>query len=136
MSAADSWMPLYIGRYLGDTMHLKGPEHGAYLLLIMHYWSSGPLEDDDETLAAIARTELAEWRRRIGRVVRGGRAGERRDCQKCTWENSLPARCTSGQFKSPDPPIPQRAVSRPVSSVLPEAGALLLPPRSRICLRS
>lgn len=70
MSAADSWMPLHIGRYLSDTMHLTGPEHGAYMLLLMHYWGHGPLPDDDVLLSRIARTGVGIWRKRIGPVVR------------------------------------------------------------------
>jgi uncharacterized protein YdaU (DUF1376 family) len=69
MSRPDGWMPLWIGDYLADTMHLSGPEHGAYLLLLMHSWRSGPLPDDDRLLAAIARTDRAAWKE-IGPTVR------------------------------------------------------------------
>ena len=70
MSAeTDTWMPLYIGDYTADTMHLTGPEHGAYLLLIMHYWRSGPLPDNDRALAATARTDREAWIE-IGPIVR------------------------------------------------------------------
>jgi uncharacterized protein YdaU (DUF1376 family) len=70
MSNGDHWMPLYIGDYLADTMELNGPEHGAYLLLLMHYWRNGPLVDDDAKLASIAKTDLRLWRKSIGPTVR------------------------------------------------------------------
>jgi len=57
----DTYMPLVIGDYLKDTMHLTAQEHGAYLLAIMHYWTTGPLPDDDRKLAAICRIDRAEW---------------------------------------------------------------------------
>lgn len=70
MSNTDVWMPLRIGKYLGDTMHLNGAQHGAYLLLIMHYWINGPLDDDDAILCAIARTERKIWDKEVGPAVR------------------------------------------------------------------
>jgi len=60
----DTWMPLYWGDYLRDTMHLRAEAHGAYLLLICHYWMSGkPLPDDDDHLSAVARVDEEAWRR-------------------------------------------------------------------------
>src|SRR5579884_303263 len=56
-------MSLHIGDYLKDTTHLDAPLHGAYLLLIMHYWAKGGLPDDDAQLAMIARMSLPAWRR-------------------------------------------------------------------------
>jgi uncharacterized protein YdaU (DUF1376 family) len=56
-------MPLHIGDYRRDTGHLRAASHGAYLLLLMHYWSTGDLPDDDDQLSAIACMSRAEWRR-------------------------------------------------------------------------
>lgn len=51
----DTWMPVYWGDYARDTGHLGALEHGAYLMLIKHYWCTGrPLPDDDNVLWRIA----------------------------------------------------------------------------------
>ena len=57
------WMPLYVADYLRDTRRLTAAEHGAYLLLIMEYWTSGTLPDDDRQLARIACMSAGEWKR-------------------------------------------------------------------------
>lgn len=58
----DSFMPMFWGDYLKDTGHLTPAEHGAYLLLIAHYWTTGkPLPGSDDQLRRIARMDAAEW---------------------------------------------------------------------------
>lgn len=54
-------MPLYVGDYLGDTGHLTTTQHGAYLLLMMHYWRKGELPDDDKQLSKITKLPLKTW---------------------------------------------------------------------------
>lgn len=58
---APAWMPFYVADYLADTGHLSTLEHGAYLLLIMHYWQNGQLPQDEAKLARIARMPLPDW---------------------------------------------------------------------------
>lgn len=55
-------MSLHIGDYRKDTGHLRAAGHGAYLLLMMHYWQSGGLPDDDERLARITGfLRIEDW---------------------------------------------------------------------------
>ncbi|HVU07828.1 MAG TPA: DUF1376 domain-containing protein [Verrucomicrobiae bacterium] len=58
----DVYMPLYIGDYLKDTMHLTPEQHGIYDLLLMNYWIRGEaLPDDDEYLARVTKSSLTAW---------------------------------------------------------------------------
>lgn len=61
--AFNSSMPMFWGDYLRDTGHLSPAEHGAYLMLIAHQWTTAkPLPDDDDLLRRIARMTAREWR--------------------------------------------------------------------------
>jgi uncharacterized protein YdaU (DUF1376 family) len=56
-----AWMPLHIDDYLADTGHLTGAEHGAYMLMIMHYWQNGALPENERLIARIARMDATQW---------------------------------------------------------------------------
>lgn len=56
------WMPLYVADYLKDTRHLTTMQHGAYLLLIMEYWTKGKLPEQDRQLARVTCMSTAEWK--------------------------------------------------------------------------
>jgi uncharacterized protein YdaU (DUF1376 family) len=63
MTTRPIWMPLYVRDYLADTRHLKTIQHGAYLLLIMEYWTKGRLPEDETTLRAITSLDRRQWHR-------------------------------------------------------------------------
>jgi uncharacterized protein YdaU (DUF1376 family) len=62
MSSKRPWMPLYIDDYLAGTSHLEAHEHGAYLLLMMRYWSKGSLPDDEELIRRVSRLSVKQWK--------------------------------------------------------------------------
>jgi uncharacterized protein YdaU (DUF1376 family) len=69
-SRPNTWMPMFWGDYLRDTGHLSTAEHGAYMLLIGHYWTTGqPLADNDHTLARITRQTVVAWRKMREAIV-------------------------------------------------------------------
>ena len=70
MSSPDIWIPFYVGRYLMDTKGLDLAEHGAYLMLLMSYWQTGPLPDDDKQLARILGIDVKVWRKVFAPVLR------------------------------------------------------------------
>jgi len=65
MSGADKFMPMFWGDYARDTGHLSNAGHGAYLMLIKHYWCSArPLPDDDAQLWRIACCDsIGAWKK-------------------------------------------------------------------------
>jgi uncharacterized protein YdaU (DUF1376 family) len=65
----DHWMRFNVGDYLADTMHLSTLQHGAYLLLVMHYFKRGGLPEEEASLARIAHMALPRWRRHCQPVL-------------------------------------------------------------------
>lgn len=130
MSRDNAWMPLYVADYTADTMHLSGPEHGAYLLLLMHSWRTGPLPDNDLALARIARTEPGAWRKmaptiraffdaspegltqaRLERVraEQGAKIEQRRAAGKASAAARASQRPFNGRSTSVEVPLPSRS---------------------------
>lgn len=64
MSKPDTWMPLYVAKYLADTTLLTTEQHGAYLLLLFSGWMhGGSIPDRDDALAAATKMSVAAWRK-------------------------------------------------------------------------
>lgn len=52
-----NYVEFYPGDYMRDTAHLSLTEHGAYVLLLLHYYATEkPLPNDNPTLFRIARS--------------------------------------------------------------------------------
>jgi uncharacterized protein YdaU (DUF1376 family) len=64
-----AWMPLYIGDFTADTMHLNATETGIYIRLIMHCWQHGSIPYDERQLALIAHVSPRLWNRHRGTIM-------------------------------------------------------------------
>ena len=77
MAKSDIWMPIYIGDYLSDTMHLSTEQNGAYLLLLLYGWrNNGLIPSDDESLSQICRMPLESWKNNRAVISRFFQQGE------------------------------------------------------------
>lgn len=100
-------MPIHIGDYMRDTGHLRATGHGAYLMLLFHYWSTGSLPDDDEQLSAIARMTSGEWKKIKPTIEkffkpgwRHGRVEEDLEAAKQSYEKRAKAGEKGGKAKA------------------------------------
>ncbi|MHB2265683.1 YdaU family protein [Aliihoeflea sp. PC F10.4] len=57
------WMKFFPADYIADTTHMTTVQHGAYLLLIMHYWRNEGVPDDDQMLSRVTGLSMTEWRK-------------------------------------------------------------------------
>jgi uncharacterized protein YdaU (DUF1376 family) len=64
------WMPLYIGDFIADTMHLSATETGIYIRLLMHCWQQGSIPRDDRKLALISHCDVRLWHQYRETVLR------------------------------------------------------------------
>jgi uncharacterized protein YdaU (DUF1376 family) len=95
------WMPFYIGDYLADTRHLTVKQHGAYLLLIMHYWKDGGLPDDDLALAKLLGLErrnfVRHYKQMLAQFFHDGWHHKRIDLELAKHEIIVTRRAVAGK---------------------------------------
>jgi uncharacterized protein YdaU (DUF1376 family) len=61
LTKGPQWMPLNVSDYLRDTTHLSAAEHGAYCLLIMHYWKDGGLPESEDFIRRLTHLSAELW---------------------------------------------------------------------------
>jgi len=64
-----AWMPLYVGDFLADTMHLSATERGIYISLIIHCWQHGSIPRDRRKLTRIAACSPQLWHQHAETVL-------------------------------------------------------------------
>lgn len=64
------WFAFDLNAYISNTMRLTTEAHGAYLLLMLDYYSTGePCPDDDDQLAAITKLPVDVWKEKYRKVL-------------------------------------------------------------------
>lgn len=63
-------MPLYIGDFVADTMHLSAIEIGIYVQLLMHCWQHESISSDPKILARIAHCDPRTFHLHAANVLR------------------------------------------------------------------
>ena len=124
MSKVDIWMPIFIGDYLRDTAELSDAEHGAYLLLLMHYWQkNGEMGSDVERLARVARTQIETARFILGSyfvLEDGNYKNKRADIEMANAENRRTSARENG-LKGGRPPSNNPQKTDGLTDGLPDA---------------
>lgn len=57
------WMPVWCDDLIGSTADMSAEEFGAYVRLLCHIWTRGPIEMDDAVCCRVAGVKLKVWRR-------------------------------------------------------------------------
>ena len=57
------YVPIFVNDYLADTTRLKATANGAYWFLLLEYWRTrGILQNDEASIMEIARVNAREWK--------------------------------------------------------------------------
>jgi uncharacterized protein YdaU (DUF1376 family) len=54
-------MKVYVADFLQETAHLSAAEAGAYLYLLLYYWTHGSLPESEVTIRRISRLTERQW---------------------------------------------------------------------------
>jgi uncharacterized protein YdaU (DUF1376 family) len=129
-----SFMPMYVGDILRNTLHLRAENFGAYHYLIYHYWEHGKLPQSDRELAQIAHLPPHRWKThkatlqaffsetwthdRIDaeRVKAAQLIEKRRNAANCRWNAHASSTCNA--YEMQDPCIPDGMESTFTEGVL------------------
>lgn len=57
-----AWMPLYVDDLTASTTDMSCDQFGAYVRLLCHLWSRGPLPQDEAVICRVAGCRRATWK--------------------------------------------------------------------------